>query len=231
MKLGLTYRQPRLLVLMIALILVGGLSVLTTIGRQEDPTITNLYAMISTPYPGAEASRVEELLTIPIEERLRRIPEIDLIESTSSADISVISVELMASVDEDKIERIWAEVRDELEDARPSYPEGAGPSEVDTDFANSFAAIIAISAARPDIPPAILGRYANALSLQLQNACRQPSSWGSRRPRESLRSRIEDIQRMVPEYLTRSDHLFCKALRSRRAGQALSAPDRRYDRR
>lgn len=169
MKLDLTYRQPRLLVLMIALILVGGLSVLTTIGRQEDPSITNLYAMISTPFPGAEASRVEELLTIPIEERLRRIPEIDLIESTSSADISVISVELMASVDENQIERIWAEVRDELEEARPSYPEGAGPSKVDTDFANTFAAIIAISAARSDIPPAILGRYAKALSLQLQN--------------------------------------------------------------
>lgn len=169
MKLDLVYKQPRLMILMIASIVVGGLSVLTTIGRQEDPTITNLYAMISTPYPGAEASRVEELVTIPIEERLRRIPEIDLIESTSSADISVISVELNASVDEDRIERIWAEVRDELEDARPSYPEGAEPSTVDTDFADTFAAIIAISAARPDIPPAILGRYANALSLRLQN--------------------------------------------------------------
>ena len=169
MKLDLTYRQPRLLVLMIALILVSGLSVLTTIGRQEDPSITNLYAMISTPFPGAEASRVEELLTVPIEERLRRIPEIELIESTSSADISIISIELMASVDKDEIERVWAEVRNELEDARPLYPEGAGPSEVDTDFANTFAAIIAISAARSDVPPAILGRYAKALSLQLQN--------------------------------------------------------------
>lgn len=190
MKLDITYRQPRLLVLTIALILVGGLSVLTTIGRQEDPTITNLYAMITTPYPGAEASRVEELLTIPIEERLRRIPEIDLIESTSSADISVISVELMASVDEDKIERIWAEVRDELEDARSSYPDGAGPSDVDTDFANTFAAIIAISAERPDIPPAIIGRYANDLSLQLQSVSGTSNIRTFGMPKEEIRVEI-----------------------------------------
>lgn len=190
MKLDMTYRQPRLLVLTIALILVGGLSVLTTIGRQEDPTITNLYAMITTPYPGAEASRVEEMLTIPIEERLRRIPEIDLIESTSSADISVISVELMASVDEDKIERIWAEVRDELEDARSSYPDGAGPSDVDTDFANTFAAIIAISAERPDIPPAIIGRYANDLSLQLQSVSGTSNIRTFGMPKEEIRVEI-----------------------------------------
>ncbi len=191
MKLDLAFRQPRLLVLTIILLLVGGFSVLTTIGRQEDPTITNLYAMISTPYPGAEASRVEELLTIPIEERLRRIPEIDLIESTSSADISVISVELMASVDVDEIERIWAEVRDALEDERPSYPDGAGPSDVDTDFANTFAAIFAISAERPDIPPAILGRYANALSLQLQSVSGTSNIQTFGMPKEEIRVEIQ----------------------------------------
>ncbi|MCX7567523.1 efflux RND transporter permease subunit [Sulfitobacter sp. F26169L] len=190
MKLDLIYRQPRLLILTIALIIVGGLSVLSTIGRQEDPTITNLYALISTPYPGAEASRVEELLTIPIEEKLRRIPEIDLIESTSSAGVSVISVELMASVDVNQIERIWAEVRDELEDARPSYPEGAGPSNVDTDFANTYAAIIAISADRPGIPPAILGRYANALSLQLQNVSGTSKIQTFGMPKEEIRVEI-----------------------------------------
>lgn len=168
MRLDVTYREPRLLVLGIVMILVAGLSAFTTIGRQEDPVITNLFAMIQTPYPGAEASRVEELLTIPIEERLRRIPEIDTIESTSSADLSVIEVELSSSVAASEIERLWTEIRNELEDARISYPEGAGASEVDTDFTGTFAAIIAISAARPDIPPAIIGRHANALALKLQ---------------------------------------------------------------
>ena len=168
MSLDLTYRQPRLLLLGFVVVLVAGLSALATAGRQEDPTITNLFAMIRTPYPGAQARDVEELLTIPIEERLRRISEIETIESTSSADLSVVVVELSADIAADRIEDVWAEIRDDLEDARPTYPTGAGPSEIDTDFTGTFSAIVAVSAVREGIPPAIAGRYARGLALRLQ---------------------------------------------------------------
>ncbi|MEO1695589.1 MAG: hypothetical protein AAFR55_10160, partial [Pseudomonadota bacterium] len=57
------YRDPRLFVLTILLFIAAGFSALSTIGRQEDPTITNLFAAVITPFPGADPGRVEALVT------------------------------------------------------------------------------------------------------------------------------------------------------------------------
>ena len=50
----LFYRDARVFALAILLIVAAGASALMTIGRQEDPTITNLFATIVTPFPGAD---------------------------------------------------------------------------------------------------------------------------------------------------------------------------------
>ena len=62
-------------------------------------------------------------------------------------------------------------------------------------------------------------------------SCRQSPPGGSRRPREPIRGRPENVLCLVPERCFGPGHLFCKAFRSGRAGQTLSAPSRRYDRR
>ncbi len=165
---NLSYKHPRFLVLSIVVLLVAGLSALSVIGRQEDPTITNVYAMVRTPFPGADPAKIEETLTIPLEERLRQIPEIDLIESLSSPDFSVIALELVADVDPGRLESIWAEVRDELEEAQLTYPAGALASELDTDVAGTFSAIIAVSGEHADVPQAFIARYARDLASDLR---------------------------------------------------------------
>ena len=165
---NLTYKHPRFLVLSIMVLLVAGLSALSVIGRQEDPTITNVYAMVRTPFPGADPAKIEQTLTIPLEERLRQIPEIDLIESLSSPDFSVIALELVADVDPERLESIWAEVRDELEKAQLSYPVGAQASDLDTNVAGTFAAIIAVSGDHQDVPKAVIARYARDLAGDLR---------------------------------------------------------------
>ena len=58
----LFYRQPRLVILALVVILSAGLSALVSIGRQEDPTITNIFATVTTVFPGADPSRVEALV-------------------------------------------------------------------------------------------------------------------------------------------------------------------------
>ena len=67
----------------VAVVVATGVSSLLSIGRQEDPTITNLFATVITPYPGADPARVEALVTEKIEEELREIEEIEEIRSTS----------------------------------------------------------------------------------------------------------------------------------------------------
>ena len=61
------YRLPRLTVLVILVILAGGLGAILTLGRQEDPTLTERFGYVLTEFPGADAERVEALVTDPIE--------------------------------------------------------------------------------------------------------------------------------------------------------------------
>ncbi|HIP77637.1 MAG TPA: efflux RND transporter permease subunit [Kiloniellaceae bacterium] len=165
----LLFRNTRLLFLVLGVILALAASAATSIGRQEDPTITNLFATVVTPYPGAEPSRVESLVTEKIEEELREIPEIDEIRSTSRTGVSVISVELSLYIGEDTIEQVWAEIRDALSDAARSFPAGVPEPELDTDRTSAYTAISAI-VMRGDLAPnpAIQRRYAEILQDRLR---------------------------------------------------------------
>lgn len=157
------FRQPRLVVLALFVLVVSGLSALLTIGRQEDPTITNIFASITTVYPGADPGRVEALVTTKIETRLRKISEIKEVKSTSNSNISVILVELAGTLPDDRIEQVWGKIRDALADVRREFPQGVLEPTFNSDGAGGYAAIFAVIA--PDEPSlARAAREAEALA-------------------------------------------------------------------
>ncbi|MBY5931753.1 efflux RND transporter permease subunit [Tateyamaria omphalii] len=164
----LTFRQPRLVALALLVIIAAGLSSLLAIGRQEDPTITNLFGTVTTVVPGADPARVEALVTQPIEDALREVSEVDVIQSTSSTGISIVSVELGVTVPDARIEQVWAEIRDDLAELSPTLPADAQEPEFDTEGGSAFATIAAFSA-EPGTPTTILGRYARDLAQDLRN--------------------------------------------------------------
>ena len=131
----LTFRQPRLVALVLLVLISAGLSSLLSIGRQEDPTITNLFATVTTVFPGADPARVEALVTSEIEEELRTISEVDTIESTSATGVSIVSIELLETLPDTRIEQVWSEVRDALDDAARAFPSGVSEPEFDSDGA------------------------------------------------------------------------------------------------
>lgn len=165
----LLFREPRLFALLVGMIIVLGLSSYLTIGKQEDPTITNLFATIITPYPGADPQRVEALVSKKLEDELKTIPEIKEVKSNSRTGISVVNVELSQFINDQEIEQAWAEIRDAIEDARTQMPNGVGPTEFDNDRTGAFTSISLIRAAdNKSVAPAILGRYAKQLQDQLR---------------------------------------------------------------
>lgn len=166
---NLTWREPRIVALALLVIFAAGLSALVSIGRQEDPTITNIFATVTTAYPGAEPARVEALVTVGIEDALREIAEVDVIESASATGISIVSVELVETIESGRIEQVWSEIRDALSDAAQSLPPGVREPELDTDGAGAFGAIAAVTPARDGVPLALVGRYAEALADDLRN--------------------------------------------------------------
>ena len=63
-------------------------------------------------------------MTAEIEEELRTIAEIDTVSSVSRSGVSVVSVELLETLDDETIEQVWSEARDAVEDARRNFPVG-----------------------------------------------------------------------------------------------------------
>ncbi|PWG63508.1 efflux RND transporter permease subunit [Spiribacter halobius] len=165
----LCYRRPRLVALILLLVIAAGLSALAAMGRQEDPSITNLFATVLTPYPGADPARVEALVTEKIETELRGIPEIDDIASTSRRGISSIRIELSDQLEDARIEQVWSEIRDALADAGPALPPGVPEPQLDTERTGAFTAISAILPRNGHaVPPSLLGRYSEALQDRLR---------------------------------------------------------------
>lgn len=164
----LPFRQPRLVILALLVILAAGLSSFLALGRQEDPTITNIFATVTTPFPGASPGRVEALVTAKIEERLKTIPEIAEIESTSATGVSIVALELIETIPANDIEGVWTRIRDRLEDARRDFPEGVLPPDFNSDNAGAYAAIVALTVTGDGISLPLAARHAEALADRLR---------------------------------------------------------------
>ena len=127
-----TITRARFAGLLVVAFLVGGLVVFTTQPRQEDPEITLRSAQIVTEAPGLSPERIEQLITRPIEDAVKRIPEIDDIESNSSTGLSIVTVEVDPRFDD--MSPIWAKLRNEMDDLRPQMPQGAQGPFVNDDY-------------------------------------------------------------------------------------------------
>lgn len=157
----------RLVSLVIALLIVAGFGAMSSLPRTEDPHITNRFASVITPYPGASAERVEALVTEVLENQLRRLEEIKLIQSTSRPGISVIQLELKDTVME--TDPVWSRARDLLADAKNYLPEGSQTPTLDDQIGYAYTAILSLVwRAETPVRTDILNRYAKELQSRLR---------------------------------------------------------------
>ena len=165
----LTFRQPRIVALIILVLVSAGLSSFISLGRQEDPTITNLFATVTTQFPGADPERVESLVTAEIEEELSKIAEIDQISSVSRTGVSVVSIDLLETLDDATIEQVWAEARDAVEDARRNFPAGVLAPDFNAEGISAYSAVISVTSTEAHMPLTLMARHAEALGDRLRS--------------------------------------------------------------
>ena len=165
----LTFRQPRLVALILLVLVSAGLSSFLSLGRQEDPTITNIFATVTTSFPGADPARVEALVTSEIEEELREISEVNIITSVSRTGVSVVSVELLETLDEATIEQVWSEARDAVEDARRDFPAGVQPPEFNSEGISAYSAVISVTADHDAVPITLVHAHAETLADRMRS--------------------------------------------------------------
>ncbi|NQY77622.1 MAG: efflux RND transporter permease subunit [Halomonas sp.] len=144
-----------------------GFSPYQTLPRAEDPHLVARIATVLAPYPGATPEQIEALVARPIEQELRTIAEIDVLESTSRQGIAVLSLELSDAVT--NVTPVWSRVRDKLSDVAPSLPEGVQTPELLDDRGYAFSIVAALRWTLDTPPnPQLMERYAERLEDQLR---------------------------------------------------------------
>lgn len=105
----------------IAIILLGGLSSYLSMPRESFPEIVIPQIYIGTPYPGNSAADIEKLITRPLEKEIKSITGIETLSSTSVQGYSTIQVEFDFSV---SVQEALRKVKDKVDIAKadPDFP-------------------------------------------------------------------------------------------------------------
>ena len=111
-------RQATVLALLV-IIVIAGLYSYATLPRESFPDITIPYVFVTTTYEGVAPEDMEELITIPIERKLKGIDDVEEIRSTSAEGISTVAIKFMPKVD---LDDALQKVRDKVDQAEGDLP-------------------------------------------------------------------------------------------------------------
>ncbi|MGL5879108.1 MAG: efflux RND transporter permease subunit, partial [Xenococcaceae cyanobacterium] len=165
----LFYRNVRLLILTIAIILIWGFSSFQALPRLEDPELVSRVALVKTFWTGADAQRMEALVTEKIEEKIAEIEEVDNYQSTSQSGSSIVTVELVDRIKKSEVDLVWSRLRDKLREIRQELPSGATDPELEEVEVRAYALITALTWYGNNSPNyAILDRKAKSLEDELR---------------------------------------------------------------
>ncbi|OLQ84976.1 multidrug transporter AcrB [Vibrio ponticus] len=152
--------------LFLVILTVGGVTSFLDLGRLEDPAFTIKEAMIISSYPGATSQEVEEELTYPLEQEIRKLPYIDKIVSTSSNGLSQIMVTMEMTYGPDELPQIWDEMRRKINDLQPKLPSGVNSIQIMDDFGDVYGIMLMLTGDGYDYVE--LKRYADYLRRDLE---------------------------------------------------------------
>lgn len=128
-------------------IAVYGLFSYLRLPKQENPQITPPVALLTTVYPGASPSDVEQLVTEKIEDAASEIDDFDHVNSFSRNSVSIVAVFLQPSADPEKP---WRQLRDKIRDLEPDLPQLCQRPEINTNLAETAGMMISLSGADYD---------------------------------------------------------------------------------
>jgi multidrug efflux pump subunit AcrB len=126
-------------------VLVWGVYAYMMMPQRQDPIIQVTTGVIITPYPGAEAEKVEQEVTRKIERKVAENPAVEHVKSISRPGISIVYVELFET--ERQAELVWQDIRGKLGEIK-DLPVAAGrptQSVLNKDFGDSVAVMLTIS--------------------------------------------------------------------------------------
>jgi multidrug efflux pump subunit AcrB len=138
-----TLSHSRFTILVVVSLVMAGVAAFSALPRQEDPEITLRSAQVVTHAPGLSPERIEQLITRPIEDSIKRISEVDEIESISMTGRSIVTARAAPRFDD--MLPIWSKLRDEMNDLHPRLPEGTAGPFVNDDYGRIAVVTLALT--------------------------------------------------------------------------------------
>ena len=161
-------------VLLLATLVAGTFGYLR-MPKRKDPLIPVRVAVAVTPWPGAPAEKVEQLVTRKIEEKIASNSEVEKIESTSRNGVSVVQVTVRA--DAKDLGRALDDIDSRIKNIH-DLPEDAQPIDFKKDFGDTAALMLTV--ASPRVSQAEIAIRAQAIESEIR-AVRSTARAGNRR--------------------------------------------------
>ncbi len=136
----LAIEKNRISVAIILFFLVGGILSYFEMPRAKDPSFVIRTVVIVTQFPGATPERIESLVTIPLERKIRQIEEIDHIKSVSKNGVSTIYVYIRERYKE--MTPIWDEIRKKIEQV--TLPQEAAKPFLNDNYSEVFGTLVTL---------------------------------------------------------------------------------------
>lgn len=163
-------------------IIIGGLTSFFKIGKLEDPEIQIMNAVVVTLYPGASAEEVEQQVSTVLESEIRTMEDVEEVRSTSTANVSQVSVTLNFGVTGDKIQQNWDMLRRKVDAATNKFPSGVMKPMVMDDIGELYGMFYAMTSDGYSYQE--MNRYAQTIKneLQLLPGVRRVEIYGYQKP-------------------------------------------------
>jgi multidrug efflux pump subunit AcrB len=152
--------HQRLLVgLVVFLIVVIGIFSLRNLNRESIPDIQLDMVTVTTVYSGASPNDSEELISIPIEKKLRKIDGLDKVRAYNGENISVIAIYIDDKASDKK--KVIQDIKDAVDqvDNLPASAEKPVVKEITTDTTEFLD--VAFTGKNPNVPYSKLREFAN----------------------------------------------------------------------
>ncbi|WP_372368830.1 efflux RND transporter permease subunit [Candidatus Uabimicrobium sp. HlEnr_7] len=127
--------------------LLWGLTVYDTIPRNENPVIVIRTCLVTVPWPGASAEKVEQHITKPIERAVSKINSVSRIYSESRIGVAVIYVDVDERIKDPQ--PIFSKVAKSIEEITHLLPRDAFPPVVKSDFTELSVMLFALYSTSP----------------------------------------------------------------------------------
>ncbi|MEO1113835.1 MAG: efflux RND transporter permease subunit [Pseudomonadota bacterium] len=137
--------KSRMTYLVMTLLLIMGASSYLNLPKRADPAITIRTAAIQATFEGMAPTRIEDLIAIPIERKIREIGEVEDIETIITNGQVLFYATLYDTVYAADIESAWEDLRNKMEDVVADLPEGTNGPFVNTDYGDVAIATVALT--------------------------------------------------------------------------------------